>query len=324
MRRRDFIKASLGCLASSVFTTGLTIGLPKRANAEGVVDFALSAEEVMKPVLATEMLTWQFVDTAATPLGQLQSQMVVNEGDTVRVQLTNNLSAHSINFTVPGLLDLAPEVAPGNTLVYEFVASQAGSYVYFDAFNGELGRAMGLAGPLVVLPASGASALYEGAPAQHQYDRQYVLLFQEFDSRVNNAIQVGQAVDMETFEPEFFYVNGLSYPDTVYDAAGNLDDSRVIYMQANEKVALRFINGGLIYYPMHFHGYHTQVVLRNRVLETHVVEKDTVLVKTAECVDSILPVGDQLGLYPLHTHYVPGVTTNGWYAGGGLLMMKAV
>jgi FtsP/CotA-like multicopper oxidase with cupredoxin domain len=89
-----------------------------------------------------------------------------------------------------------------------------------------------------------------------------------------------------------------------------------------ENVAIRFVNTGLIYYPMHFHGYHVNVATRNRLPETSVIEKDTVPVKTNECVEVILPVG-QPGLFPLHTHFVPGVTNNGVYAGGGLITLNA-
>jgi len=324
MDRRDFLKAGLGGFTSYFLTAGLSLSIPNRAEA-AIVEYNISAEESLKPVQGlTEILTWQYVDALAPTLGNLQSHITVFEGDTVIVNLTNNLPTHSIDFNVPGLFSSTLAVAPGQTQTYEFIATQAGSYGFYDTANAGLGRAMGLAGPLVVLPLDNANALYTAALPEHQFDRQYVLMFQEMDSRINNAIAAGLPVDMNSFQPDFFFVNGLMYPDTVYSAPDVIDDNKVILMAANENVALRFINGGLIYYPMHFHGYHTNVVLRNRSLEQFVVEKDTVLVKVDECVDTILPVGSQLGLYPLHTHYVPGVTTNGSYAGGGLLMMKAV
>ena len=59
--------------------------------------------------------------------------------------------------------------------------------------------------------------------------------------------------------------------------------------------------------------------------ETQVVEKDTTLVRIGDCVDVILPI-DQPGTFPLHTHYVPGVTANGVYTnpyGGALLLISA-
>jgi hypothetical protein len=69
-----------------------------------------------------------------------------------------------------------------------------------------------------------------------------------------------------------------------------------------------------------------EVATRNREPETVVVDKDTVLVDLEECVDVILPV-TQPGAFPLHTHFVPGVTANGVYVnphGGALIIMSAV
>ena len=94
-------------------------------------------------------------------------------------------------------------------------------------------------------------------------------------------------------------------------------------MKLNELVAIRFINAGFIYYPMHFHGYHVNVVLRNRAKEAVVVSKDTVLVSVGECVDTELNV-NQVGDYPMHSHYLPAVTANGVYPYGNMLLMRAV
>jgi FtsP/CotA-like multicopper oxidase with cupredoxin domain len=137
---------------------------------------------------------------------------------------------------------------------------------------------------------------------------------------VNGAIADGLGYDMDGYEPNYFTVNGLSYPDT----ASNNDT--LVAMTQGEEVAIRLINTGLITYPMHFHGYHVRVATRDRVPETAVVDKDTVLVGVGECIDVILPV-TQSGAYPLHTHYVPGVTANGVYVnpyGGGLVVLNAV
>jgi FtsP/CotA-like multicopper oxidase with cupredoxin domain len=124
---------------------------------------------------------------------------------------------------------------------------------------------------------------------------------------------------MANYEPNYFFVNGLSYPDTAQNG-----DTRV-EMNVGENVAVRFINTGMIVSPMHFHGYHVNTTSRNRIPETAVIEKDTVLVDIGGCVDVIVPV-DQPGMFPLHTHFVPGVTANGVYLnphGGALIVMNA-
>jgi FtsP/CotA-like multicopper oxidase with cupredoxin domain len=166
------------------------------------------------------------------------------------------------------------------------------------------------------MPADGSNSLYGGGPT---FDRQYTLVLSELDDRLNQAVSNGQSYGMAEYEPNYFFVNGLSYPGTAKD------DSTLVAMSVGENVAIRFINTGMIVSPMHFHGYHVNVISRNRVGETTVIEKDTVLVDIGECVDVILPV-NQSGTYPLHTHFVPGVTANGVYVnpyGGALVVMSA-
>ena len=237
---------------------------------------------------------------------------LVQEGDTVNITVNNNLD-RTIRFNIAGVSMSTSSVSAGSSRTYSFTAPTAGSYMYTDNYNGELGRAMGLAGPMVVMPANGSNTLYSGGPG---FDRQYTLFMSELDDRLNAAIEAGGSYDMNNYEPNYYFANGLSYPDTTTDG------DTLIAMNVGEDIAIRFINGGAITYPMHFHGYHVNVATRNRVIETRTIEKDSVQVERDENVDVILPVA-QSGLYPLHTHYVPGVTANGTYANGGLIIMSA-
>lgn len=309
MQRREFLKSSL--MGSTAFAvSGLTAMTPTIAQA-ATVNVNMTAEGTFKTLInGASVFVWQFNLSGGSGPGTLTSGLVVNEGDTVNVTVTNNLD-RAINFVVPGITGTTPSVSPGNSRTYSFTASSAGSYFYTDTVNGEIGKAMGLAGPLVV-NASG-NRLYSGGPT---FDRQYTLALNELDDRLNSAIYNGQSYSMANYEPNYFFVNGMSYPDTSNDA------DTVIAMNTGEDVAIRFINTGCITNPQHFHGYHVNIASRNRTPETAMGEKDTVLVNLDECVDVILPVA-QSGVYPLHTHYVPGVTANGTYANGSLIIMSA-
>ena len=328
MDRRHFLKTGVTGFAGS-YTYWAVGGLSLthwRSAMAAPVSVSFSAVALSRAVSANKnVLSWQFVDLSQPGPGALGASLVVQQGDEIDITIENMITTHAVKLKIPGIDNSNWQaVPPGGVGSFQFMVSKAGSYIIYDDENGLLGRAMGLAVPLVVLPADGGTGLYNAAPVEHRFQREYMVMLNELDSRINDAVEAGLPVNMETYQPDYFFVNGLSYPDTVYDANGAIDDSKVIYMQAGEQVAIRFINGGLLYYPMHFHGYHTQVVLRDRVLEKNVVEKDTVLLKPEETVDTILNVGQQTGLFPLHTHYVPGVTNAGRYAGGALLMLKAV
>jgi FtsP/CotA-like multicopper oxidase with cupredoxin domain len=314
MKRRDFLKAGGAGLASTAAfsLSGLTLLAPGDAHA-ATVNVSLTAEGTYKTLIdETSVFVWQFNDTNGSGPGALASGLVVREGDTVNITVNNNLD-RTIRFSIAGVSISTGSVSSGSSRTYSFIAPAAGSYMYTDNYNGELGRAMGLAGPMVVMPANGSNTLYSGGQG---FDRQYTLFMSELDDRLNAAVEAGGSYDMNDYEPNYFFANGLSYPNTTADA------DTLISMNVGEDVAIRFINGGAITYPMHFHGYHVNVATRNRVIETRAIEKDSVQVERDENVDVILPVA-QSGLYPLHTHFVPGVTANGSYANGGLIIMSA-
>jgi hypothetical protein len=96
--------------------------------------------------------------------------MVVTEGQTVTINLTNNLPTAAGNTSIlfPGFLLtstcansatnpqglLACEVAPGATITYTFTASAPGTHPYYSGSQGDLQIEMGLYGAIIVLPAT--------------------------------------------------------------------------------------------------------------------------------------------------------------------------
>ncbi|MDH5546290.1 MAG: multicopper oxidase domain-containing protein [Gammaproteobacteria bacterium] len=311
MDRRLFIKAGVSAAAFVSFA-GMTAGFSRRAEA-ATAEFNLLASPVdyqlsgLNPPVTIPM--WQWVDIT-NPGPPLSTVLRVLAGDTVVINVTNALAV-DINLVIPGLIDNAPPCAPGANITYTFTApTTPGSYVFRDGQNGYVGSAMGLAGGLVVMPADGSMNLQGGVA----YNRDHTLILGEVDSRLNAAIATGGSYNIQNYEPNFFFVNGRVYIRDV---------SKVeLQMAMGENVAFRLINTGLIYYPMHFHGYHVSVITRGAAPEPLVRDKDTVMVQPGETVEAILNV-NQPGLYPLHTHYLPGVTNNGVYAGGGLIIMNA-
>ncbi|MEM7050131.1 MAG: multicopper oxidase domain-containing protein [Acidobacteriota bacterium] len=315
MKRREFLKLGLGS-AAAFSLSGLTLAKVRPRVGAATINVTLVAEAYTKNLIDGGTVTcWRFRDAAGGGPGNLASGLMAEVGDTVNVTVTNNLD-RAINFVVPGLLTGTATVAASSSRLYSFTASAAGSFLYRDDNTAGIATAMGLSGPLVVMPAGITDRLYPGAPV---FDQQYTLVMQDIDDRLNAAVAAGGSYNLDNYEPNYFFLNGLSFPDTKNDA------ETMLMITTGEDVAIRFINGGTISSPMHFHGYHVDVATRDRVIETAVIEKDTVLVRVDECVDVMLNVS-QAGAFPLHTHYVPGVTANGVYTnpvGGALTMMMA-
>jgi FtsP/CotA-like multicopper oxidase with cupredoxin domain len=316
MQRRDFLKKGAG--GTMAFALSGLIVAPTSAQAAGnTFDYSFTAEGATKSMVdGTSVFTWALNDNAGpSGPGSLGSGIIVTEGDTVNVTIANNLD-RAINFVIPGVLGSTPSVAPGNSRTYTFMAPSAGTYMYTDGVNGFIGKAMGLAGPLVVMPADGSSALATGEPS---FTKQYTMFMSDMDSRLNSAVESGGTYSIENYEPNYYFANGLIFPETK-DYSDTL-----MTMSVGDDIAIRLINGGVIEYPMHFHGYHVNVFKNANQHVTDFVERDTVLVRPDTTAEVILPV-IQSGIYPLHTHYVPGVTVNGIYTnpyGGGLILMVA-
>jgi FtsP/CotA-like multicopper oxidase with cupredoxin domain len=113
---------------------------------------------------------------AACPSGQLPGPtLIVTQGDTVTVTLTNNLPAAAGNTSIlfpgfnvtavvgTGTSGLLAQEAPNaaactgagcNTVTYTFVATTAGTHSYYSGTQGDLQIEMGLFGALVVLPST--------------------------------------------------------------------------------------------------------------------------------------------------------------------------
>jgi FtsP/CotA-like multicopper oxidase with cupredoxin domain len=147
--------------------------------------------------------------------------LIVTEGQTVTVNLTNNLPAAAGNTSIlfPGFNVtttggvaglLAQEAAPGGTVTYTFTASSPGTRSYYSGTQGDLQVEMGLYGAVIVLPAnapsvcssglSAANVQVEGAHGEADfrlstaaydhpktcYDREYLFQFSEMDANIHN------------------------------------------------------------------------------------------------------------------------------------------
>jgi FtsP/CotA-like multicopper oxidase with cupredoxin domain len=147
--------------------------------------------------------------------------LIVTEGDTVTVKLTNNLPASAGNtsilfpgFTMSAFTDGTPglltqEAAPGATVTYSFVAPSPGTRSYYSGTQSDLQIEMGMYGAMIVLPKSAPAACSTGiyssnasarshwgeknfrlADAAYDnaktcYDREYLFQFSEIDPNVH-------------------------------------------------------------------------------------------------------------------------------------------
>ncbi|MDP6988758.1 MAG: multicopper oxidase domain-containing protein [Planctomycetota bacterium] len=240
------------------------------------------------------------------------------EGDAVDVVIDNQLPIA----LQPALIGLAQgaEIAPGASGVFSFTMPPAGSYLFGQAparfssrSHGPVAHPThsGLSASVTSRPTSGQQELYNGGPT---FDREYGLIYEDADDRVNQTMGGATPTRTKPYEPNFFTVNGLAFPDS------SADPDTAVVGSVGEDILIRFGNFGRMRQCIHFHGYHAQIVAQNAVPDATMPPKDTIAVPYHTTVDVIL-TPHQVGVYPLHPHSLTATTANGFYPLGALALI---
>jgi manganese oxidase len=198
----------------------------------------------------------------------------VTEGDTVRINVTNNLpqstGVHWHGLIVPNNMDgvpflTQPPIKPGETFTYEFPIREgnAGSHMYHSHHNAAFQVTMGLLGAFIVEPKDPSTR-----PA---FDKEFTLI-------LNDGPLGG------------FTINGKGFPAT-----------QPLTAKKGEKLLIRYMNEGLMIHPMHLHGMPQLVVAKDGWLQPTPWMCDTLNVAPGERWEVIVEA-TELGVWAFHCH----------------------
>ena len=271
----------------------------------GIKEFDLTTKVIQWHILPdVTVAAYSYDGTVPGPL------IRVNAGDRVRIKVKNELpeptTIHWHGLVVPNDQDGVPNmprppIKAGETFTYEFaVPNTPGTYFYHTHFNADRQQALGLYGAFVI----------DNPKAPKIADTEYIVMLGEF--RVVNG-ETFPAMDMEGMMPNYFTINGKSYPAT-----------ETIEAKVGQKILFRFIGSGQFVHPMHIHGGPFQIVATdgNPVPAAARVTKDTVLVGPGERYD-VVWTARQPGKWLVHCHINHHLTNNGTEIDGmgGLAMV---
>jgi FtsP/CotA-like multicopper oxidase with cupredoxin domain len=232
------------------------------------------------------------------PLMQLPGPtMIVHEGETITVNLTNALpvAAGNTSMLFPGFDvvatggvagQLTTEAAPGIPVTYTFTANKPGTYGYHSGTRSDLQIEMGLYGALIVLPntstgctkgdyALSASAYSDTTPSANPtcYDREYMMELSEMDVGIHQQVEAQKdgpgpiLATMEPYVPQYFWYSGRSFPDsldTPYAAIyPHQPYSFAPQIHPGEHLLIRVLQHGRVQHPMHIHGNHARILARD-------------------------------------------------------------
>jgi FtsP/CotA-like multicopper oxidase with cupredoxin domain len=177
---------------------------------------------------------WGYSDTVGGAAQLPGPLLIVNEGETVTVNLTNSLGeATALYFPGQAMQpDFVGAAASGGTATVTFVASSPGTFRYEAGLlpNAQHQVAMGMYGALIVRPSIPGSA-YNSVVST--FDDEALLVLSEIDPALNNSASPA-TFDMRNYKPAYWLINGQAYPDT-----------QPIPTLAGNNLLLRYVNAGL-------------------------------------------------------------------------------
>ena len=206
--------------------------------------------------------------------------LIVTEGDTVTINLANFgvpqpvsivVTGHDVTATGGAAGLVTQSVAFGDSAIYEFTASEPGTYLYhsLDGANPGMHVEMGLVGVLIVRPLDGSRTAY-GAGSETDYEQEFLYLLTDVDPDVHLQMEKGHYEHFTNADrhAKIWFVNGRVFPDLFQ---GNYSTSlfphqpyrSLAQAHPGEKVLVRNINAGHDSHPFHYHGENLRFVGRD-------------------------------------------------------------
>ena len=267
--------------------------------------FELTARPVRWPILKDVTVTaWSYNGTVPGPM------IRVTEGDKVRITIKNELpdatSIHWHGIPVPNEMDGVPPftqkaIKTGETFTYEFTATPAGTFMYHSHVDTDKQIMLGLYAPFIIDPKTPEKV----KPAVDE-----VLMLSEWT--IGPDGETYPTMPMAGAEPNYFTINGKSFPET-----------QSVTVKVGDVVRLRLAAIGQFTHPMHLHGASFKVVAVDGypVPEAAQLTRDTIAVNPGERYDIEFKATNP-GTWVFHCHVLHHVTNNNVEPGGLIYVIK--
>jgi FtsP/CotA-like multicopper oxidase with cupredoxin domain len=212
--------------------------------------------------------------------------LIVNQGETVTVNITNYGIPQPVSLVVTGHEVTASGGTAGlltqaaalyQTVNYTFTADQPGTYIYhsLDGPNPGLHVEMGLLGVLIVRPADFATNRSAYGALGTEYDQEFLYLLTEVDPDIHLEMSAGHYNHFTNADryAKVWFVNGRVFPDLFEDDYSSLFPNQPYAALAKahpgDRVLVRTVNAGQDNHPFHYHGENLTFIARDgRILSS--------------------------------------------------------
>ncbi|MFT5729041.1 MAG: FtsP/CotA-like multicopper oxidase with cupredoxin domain [Desulforhopalus sp.] len=221
--------------------------------------------------------------------------LIVNEGDTVTINLSNGLTVTAgavpnVSMVFPGqdvtVSCLTGKCADGTITMeaendgdmvsYTFTATNPGTYMYHSGTNPGLQVEMGLTGALIVRPATAGQAYGHEDTA---YDYEELFFLSEMDPLIHHEVEFHGPDSpnllplLDNYFSNYWFINGRTAPDNFSGTYVNWLPTQpynsVPRMHPGDKLLMRIVGGGRDMHPFHHHGEHASIIaVDGRMLES--------------------------------------------------------
>ncbi|MBI5136681.1 MAG: hypothetical protein HZA24_05000 [Nitrospirae bacterium] len=169
------------------------------------------------------------------------------------------------------LTSMAPEAAAGQTVIYQFTPTRPGTYYYNSGTFQHKHVDMGLVGAMVIrsglVSAGGSGRPLAYTTEDSAYDVEYLQFTSSIDPDQHRRVERGLDYEASAYQPNYFFVNGRNYPDTLSGANAfylpNQPDSALLGIYPGERALFRTVNVDRLVHPMHHHANHARIVALN-------------------------------------------------------------
>ena len=236
----------------------------------------------------------------ATPVYDAHNAVIsATPGQLLDLTIVNNDSVLH-GFSIAGFPSQSVTIKPAASALIHLTIDKEGIYLYYDSVQYPSFLYLGAAGMIV---------------ASNSTRRSFFWNIREYESSLNENLVHGGTFSKTSYDPDFFTINGLSYPDIQNDTTakvmGSVGDTLRIYLA----------NTGQSMHSIHFHGFHTRCLFStSQNIKTGWV-KDTWAIRSMQAVILELVV-DKPGRYSVHDHNLVAISAAKTHPNGMFTIME--
>lgn len=221
------------------------------------------------------------------------------QGETLDLVVINN-DSRVHGFSVQGFASQITTILPQQSAELHLNITTEGIYLFYDQTNYPSNLYLGASG-MIVASKSGQHSFFWN--------------IKEHESLLSDSIMKGASFIKANYNPDYFSINGLSYPeiqnDTTAKVLGSVGDTIRIYIA----------NTGQSMHSIHFHGFHETCLYSTSLDIRQGWIKDTWAIRSMQALILELVV-DKPGRYSVHDHNLVAVSAAQTHPNGMFTIME--